>query len=283
MAVIGCATGPAAPAARAPAATQAPSAPAHGQEPEIPSDLADAVAAAERVGQQLYVHDTAAALASDATLSHFGKDPPRIGGWLASRATDEHGQPAPAFFVFFFSLETPWRVLVRVRVPLITGARLEVEELRPPAVPDPHLEALLRARQLALALPSVAKARRWNPVLLPGELVGQHGWLVYLLQASPSREIVMGIHRRVLVSEDGRRVLFDQPMSKSELRIPLEPEGQKIAGAWTTHALSDTPTEIHVLLSRQHDRPIFVATRRGSWRVEAGRVHYLGPTAEPAP
>ncbi len=277
---IGCAASPpATPVTATPAPAPTAPAPEPAAEQPVPPDLASDVAASERVGQLLFAHDTAAALASDAVLAHFAKDPPRIGGWLALRAMDPQGQPAPAFFVFFFSLETPWRVLVRARVPMVPGGRAEVEELVPPAAPDARMEAFIRGRQLALALPSVAKDRRWNPVVLPAEVVGHKGLLVYLLQAPAERELVMGIHRRVLVSDDGRRVLADQPLSKSELRIPLEADGEKIAAAWSTHAQSDTPTEIHVMLSRQHDRPLFIATRRGAWRVEAGRIHFLG--AEP--
>jgi len=248
-----------------------------------PADLAGEVEASERVGQQLYVLDMAAALASDAALAHFKDRAPRIGGWLAIRAVDDRGEPAPAFLVFFFGLDAPLRLLVRVRVPMISGVTPTVEELTPPAPPPPQLETLIRARQLALKQSTVRPDRRWNPVVLPASLVGQRGWLVYVLQASAEREMVMGVHRRMLISEDAQRVVHDQPMSRSDLRIPVDPDGTKIAGAWTTHGMSDAPTEIHVMLGRQHKQPIYVATRRGAWRVESGRIHYLGPLPETPP
>ncbi len=36
------------------------------------------------------------------------------------------------------------------------------------------------------------------------------------------------------------------------------------------------PTAFHVFLSLKHDVPVFVATRSGIWKVEAGLVRYLG-------
>ncbi len=46
---------------------------------------------------------------------------------------------------------------------------------------------------------------------------------------------------------------------------------------------SPTPTEFDVFTSLSYGRPHYVVTNDGSWRVEKGKIHWLGDTAEKTP
>jgi len=152
----------------------------------------------------------------------------------------------------------------------------------PPAPASDGVQLLFRARQTALAgVPR--NGQPLNPVVLPGEAIGQKGIVVYLLAGTTKQgELVFGLHHRVLVSEDGARVVAAMPLSKTALIVSDRdlPPGAKPEGAYVTHLVTDWPLETHVLVSlMHHNQPIYVATRLGNWRVVGDKIDYLGPAA----
>lgn len=89
------------------------------------------------------------------------------------------------------------------------------------------------------------------------------GPAVYFLgQPAATGDIVFGRHYKVV----GETVT---PSTKSCLSQSLPPN---VVAPFVTHLLSDTPTEFHVYLSLQQNKPLFVNTRLGVWRVEEGKI-----------
>jgi hypothetical protein len=61
--------------------------------------------------------------------------------------------------------------------------------------------------------------------------------------------------------------------------IVLPPAGpDSTAMRMITHNLSPTPNEFHVFLSMIDGHALRVVTEQGRWRVEQGRISYLGRT-----
>lgn len=94
---------------------------------------------------------------------------------------------------------------------------------------------------------------------------------IYLILQPPKSEgIQMGRHVRfdfALGTNDIKDIVTS---SKSCLMIPV---GDKDAeAAFVTHLLSDTRSEFHVYLSLYHQKPIYVGTDAGTWKVDDGKI-----------
>lgn len=104
-----------------------------------------------------------------------------------------------------------------------------------------------------------------------------NGFLVYALAyRKDPNDIVVGVHYRVSVAADGRRVRSADALSRSTLVLKKDagiPKGATPAGLWLTSLVSRAPLETHVYLSLLHHAPLSVATADHSiWRVENGRI-----------
>ena len=117
-----------------------------------------------------------------------------------------------------------------------------------------------------------------NPMVLPGEAIGEKGVLVYLLAgATKPNSAVLGKHYRVLVSDKDRTVRSITPLSRSTLEMStVSAKGERVAALFVTHWVTDYPLETHVLASLQAHLPLLVATQRGVWFVEDGQIAYAG-------
>ncbi len=261
-ALLGC-------AARKPPAPRAP------QALEIPADLKDAVRLSEALGHQLYVLDKVSAIATDELLRQV-PDPRKknLGGYIPAQEGDADGHPRDSYAVTFFTRDEPPRLAYLVRVAPNTPPTLEAYD--PPRPATASLARLAAARQAALR--AAPRGRQpVNPVLLPGETLGAHGVLVYLLARTQRPETaVFGQHFRVLVRDDGSPPEVTA-LSKSALELPVRaPNGGRSQALMVTHLVTEYPLETHVLVSLQWHLPVYVATSRGLWRVEPDRVAYLG-------
>lgn len=90
----------------------------------------------------------------------------------------------------------------------------------------------------------------------------------YFIGQDPKNRLVFGRHFRV----SGSQV---KASTKSCFVAPNPPAGAKVAGAFTTHLLSDTPSEFHVFLSLVHGQPIFVGTQSGRFVIENGKISVM--------
>jgi hypothetical protein len=268
---IACASAPA-------GSKQAPAnGPGSERELPIPADLAPHIQESIELGLQLYFLDNASAVGTDVVVANVPNLRERgVGGWLTLRSADESGQPTPSFSVLFITAEEPRSIQFRVEVPL--GGKPTFKEISPPTPLDDLGIRLFRARQTAIR--SVPRGpRKWNPVILPGGVVGRHdAILVYLLAAEErAGEMVFGVHYRVLVSADGSTVQQAVPLSKSALVIPPPqesiPPGAERVATMVSQIVTDWPLETHVFVSLLHKRaPIYVVTRRGVWRVVGEKI-----------
>lgn len=179
-----------------------------------------------------------------------------LAGWVTFREGDVGGRPIDSYAVLFVTAESPPRMAFTIHVPLQGPPRLET--FSPPKESLPGVALLHRARQTALAAVPRGQ-RKLNPVIVPGEALGQPGKIiVYVLAAEQIvGEMVFGIHYRVTVSGDGSTVDGVHPLSKSELVVgpPSSqgvPSGAKEVEVVVTHHLDDTPNETHVFVSLLH-------------------------------
>ena len=115
-----------------------------------------------------------------------------------------------------------------------------------------------------------------NPVVLPGQAIGDEGVLVYLLAGTTRPRVhVLGKHYRALVSADGRSVTRFEPLPKAVIEMELEP-GDTPLQIDVSHILHDYPLETHVFASLLYRLPVTVLTARGLWIVDGRRIFFLG-------
>lgn len=241
-------------------------------------DVAAEIRQAEEIGRTLYFLDRAATIATEAIVKHVGA-PADLGiaGWLPFKAIDRNtGEPSKDHAVMFFTNEEPVRIPYAVTV--AAGAPPLIRRNHPPLDAPPSLASMIRARKAALA----AMPRSGQPVnaLVLGRAVGTDDVVVYLL-AGPKKpgQMVLGMHYRALVGEDGQ-VVEMRPLSTAALVLDDDnlPAGAVRTFRTVTHSVTDWPLETHVLASIVHrDAPLYVITRRGQWSVIRGRIEFMGP------
>lgn len=238
------------------------------REQPTPPALVAAITQSALIGERVHRHDTWAATATDNWLARTGGRPEAgIGGWVV----EERGSGAIVHFVRGTATSA-----VRVSFPGADdrGATLETGDA---PLPSP-LQRAFRARLTASASDFPKLSRSYNPVVLPGSLRGEPGFLVYLLAATSSpNEMILGGHSRVSVTEDGGTVTAIVPLSKTIIRLPKQPPGAaRSVAVFVTHLLTETPTETHVAASLEYRIPIMVGTSVGLWQVAGTKITFFG-------
>ena len=251
-----------------------------------PEDLRSAIERSQSIGVSLFQNDRVSAIGTDVMLANVrAPKERRIAGYLTFRQCDETGRPVDSWEVTFFSAGDPSHALCRVRVPMRSGAMPEYVALDPPMPMSDDAQRMIRARRTALAAiePGVQPQ---NPVILPGQAIGENGILVYLLAGSTRNDVaVFGKHHRVLLSSDGETVVSVEPLSKTVLEVPIaSPPGAASVGLpYVTHLVTPWPLETHVFVSLLHQRPIYVGTSRGNWVVDGAKISLLPELESPDP
>jgi len=241
-----------------------------------PDDFLEKIALSESLGRALYYHDKAAAIATDVLAENLGDlSKVSICGYLTLIEGDDQFQPTGSWLVPFFTDRVAPKVAYEVRIFPGGSTTSEFKQIVPPTMPQEGMLCLFQARQTALEALS-EKSQPINPVVLPGNIIGERGILVYLIAGTTKPDIVVfGKHYRVLVSEDGKRVKRFEPLTLSAFEMPLHPPNEpagEIEGLVITHHLSEWPLETHVFVSLLHKTKIFVVTNRYIWKVEGGRI-----------
>lgn len=90
---------------------------------------------------------------------------------------------------------------------------------------------------------------------------------IYFIAEPPvSGGIVFGRHYKI---SDGKVI-------KSTITCFASPEEpQNTLAAFTTHLLSDTPTEFHVFVSLKYKKAVYIVSKIGIWKVERGRITFI--------
>jgi len=152
------------------------------------------------------------------------------------------------------------------------GRKLYEQSEQPPKSLSP---SLLQAKQTAIAaLPQIDPARYRFEVLK--DPIGD-GFLVYALAYSKDpNDVVLGVHYRLSVTDDAKRVQAIDALSRSALVVNQNkgiPKGAVPGPLWTINLVSPTPLETHVYLSLLHHAPIFVGTADHSiWKVDGAQI-----------
>ena len=140
------------------------------------------------------------------------------------------------------------------------------------AIPESQL-AQYRARTTALGnLGRLRCSARPNTVVLNDP--DSDNWLVWVLTPIEADNTVpFGGHYRFTLSPDGRRVISRDMLSNSCASVPIaSSSGERPAGLFMTHIVSDTPVETHVFLSLQHDLPIFIGAAGKVFEVNGASI-----------
>ena len=97
----------------------------------------------------------------------------------------------------------------------------EFIEHTPPEETKPWTRKIIKARQVAInAIPEITQPI--NPVILPGDIFGKKGFAIYLLAGTTKPNLaVLGKHYRAFVDPDNNYSVEIEPLSNSEIVIPL--------------------------------------------------------------
>ena len=243
---------------------------AHAQE-DAPAALGDAQVAqaildAEAKGRAIYLHDQAAAVATDAAmkLKAFRQDGKR--GQLAGWITEQRDE---GIVVTFLSSESIPRARYRATVASDGRVTGEVEALEEPAALSSYELGAARARATAATAKFEPCSKTYNSVVLRDDREGG-GWIAYLLPGTTQHGVVpIGGSYRLDLDATGEKVVGQRGFTRS--CIVLENPRDAVA-IMITHLMDPVPTEVHVFWSAWARKPMYVGTSQGSWKIENGRI-----------
>ncbi|MBB1471663.1 MULTISPECIES: hypothetical protein [unclassified Luteimonas] len=234
-----------------------------------PEQEAIALASAERTGREIYEHDRAAALATDALMAQRkSRRDRRVRGWVTEARADG--------IAVTFVDATP-AALYRVLVPT-SGEPGPIATLDAPEPLSPFEASAVVARNAAMAAPFELCSKDYNTVVLPSGSDTTDRWRVYLLPGTKRNDAVPlgGTHR---MDVEGGAVTAQRAFTKSCISLG---KGRGTAAMMITHLLDPVPTEAHVHWSLWANTPMFVMTPpdRTIWSIEHGAISKLDPNAE---
>jgi hypothetical protein len=242
----------------------------------IPIEMRQQVRNSEIIGRQIYILDKVSAIATDVLSekvpSYREKN---LAGYLPFREGGDDLRPKDSYLVTFFTKEEPMRIAYEVRMK--PDAAPELAAFDPPIRAPGSFVHMAKARQAAIAaLPSYPQPI--NPLILPAELLGEKGMMVYLIAGTTKPNVaVFGRHYRVLIPERGGPPSYVMPLSKTILELPTKaPDGANIEALLVTHLLTDWPLETHVFVSLLTHKRVYVGTRIGIWSVDGDKITFIG-------
>jgi len=235
---------------------------------------------AQSVGRMIYILDKASAIGTDVMMENVSNFREKnLGGYITFREVDDEGNPVDSYLVSFYTNELPPKVKYQIHVRM--NNKNEFIEHAPPEETKPAFREFIKARQAAIkAIPKITQPI--NPVILPGEIFGKKGYAIYLLAGTTEPDTaVFGKHYRAFVDPGNDYAVEIEPLSYSEALMPLRMEnGEKPKALVITQLLTNWPTEIHVFANLLYNMPVYVITESGAWRVNNGKIYYLGETED---
>lgn len=237
----------------------------------IPAELQPAVTQTEFLGRQLYVHDRAAWLATDAMLAdkRMRKLQKSVGGWLTEPS-------ALGVRVIFISKgDAPQRLY---EIDVDEAERLSEPTLESPTPLTPEHLAQLRARNLATSQSFMQCARKYNTVVLPSS----SGMRVYLMPGFAEHGVYpLGGYHLYEIDSTGEKILSSRKFSNGCIEHQDSPKGlpkgAKPSFGMFTHLLDPQPTEVHVFVSLHAKVPLMIMTidNKMMWSVKSGKVELI--------
>lgn len=235
------------------------------------AQIAQALLDAEATGRAIYLHDQAAALASDAvmTLKAFRQDGKqgRLGGWITEQRDE-------GIVVTFLSSDAEPRARYRVTVGSEGRVIGDPQALAESAPLTPYELGAARARNTAAHAEFAPCSRSYNTVVLADPREGG-GWIAYLLPGTTKHGVIpIGGSYRLDMDATGLQRLKQRPFTKTciALESPPEDKARETVAVMITHLLDPVPTEVHVFWSLWSRTPMFVVTSEGNWLIEEGKI-----------
>ncbi len=238
---------------------------------EIPTGLQAATTRAEFLGRQMYLHDRAAWLATDAMLADERMKPlqSRLGGWVTEPTA--HGVRT----IFVSSDETPVRLF---EIEVDEGERLSEATLESPEPLTAEHRAQLRARETVRTRDFMQCAKQYNAVSMPSA----EGLRVYAMPAFEREGLYpLGGYHLFRFEADGVTIADSRKFTNGCIThnetASASADGAKMVGGMYTHLLDPQPTEVHVFVSLYAKLPLTIVTsqNKSMWRVHKGKVEYL--------
>jgi hypothetical protein len=228
------------------------------------ADQRQAIERAERIGRDIYEHDRAAWLGTDALREDMGDEVgPRLRGWITERDGDQ--------VAVTFLTEEQGQLRGLYRAVLRDGALIEREAVNAP-LSETQLR-LYRARQAAMQSNFAPCSRTYNTVTLPNPDGSTAD--VYLLPGTTDPNVILvGGAYRVRVNLHDAVVQETEAFSRSCLTIPRSSEIDEQA-VFFTHIATPMPTETHVFLNLSLGLPVGVATREAAWLIVNGNINLV--------
>lgn len=226
-------------------------------------------------GQQIFILDQAASVASDAMYEALPKrDQLRIKGWIVDLDGDD-------LMVRFFGVSRGkpyWIYVARVRTGAVVAASKASDAERANITPVQRrmISAAETARQTAKKQKFLICARDiFNTVVIPPANASEP-IEVYLLTPQTQADLYpFGGHHKVVVSAEGG--VTSRPFTKACLNLPTVDGDDKAVVLAVGHFLDATPTEIHVFTVLTARTPVVVVTGDDNvWAVGSRDIRYDG-------
>lgn len=216
------------------------------------------------LGREIYEHDRAAWVATDALLPKLSQDDlATVRGWIVV--------PADSGYLVRFiradgdSVQSGWDIPVRDgRAGEVTTAATSLTD---------EEQTRVAARNTAAAnIGRLQCSDRMNSVVTRDP--DGDGWLVWLLTSTTNADVIpMGGHYRFHISADGQTVQRRDMLTNSCLNMPRPTgEGGQSEALVISQIVSQTPVETHVFLSLQQRLPIYVMAGDIIYAVQGDRI-----------
>ncbi len=236
----------------------------------------ETVRRSELLGRALFENDVAAAFATKLLLDSgalAGEE--RIIGWIT-----QQGQGS---LLVTYVAEENGRRTVGYEI-VFPGGPFGAPTLAPTPSDTPlagERAVMYTARETAVSELQPQCNTNYNPVVLPASLIGQQGWLVYMLAANlnPGERVLAG-HSVTRVSADGLTSMGSLPLSQSCQIEPIQlPQGTEPSGIFLVHRTTAWPLETHVYTSLINRIPVYVQTSVGTWTVDGDTIELINLTS----
>lgn len=224
------------------------------------------------MGREIYRHDVAAWVATDALLDRLRETPPPPGmrGWIVVDEGDD--------LVVRFIRQDGDTLKSAFDIGVIDGEAGAVAPVDDEL--SPTEKASFLARQTAIDnIGRLRCSQQLNTVVLDDP--DSDGWLVWLLTSTTDANVVpMGGHYRFRISGDGSTVLRRDMLSNSCLNMPraeADDQGEPV-GMAVSQIVSRGPVETHFFLSMQNRLPIYVIAGEGQiFEVDGPSIRKIEP------
>jgi hypothetical protein len=238
----------------------------------IPSNLQEQVTQAQIIGAQIRRHDIAAWTTTDALkLSGAFKDVPgEMQGWLSVESEQS------IIVRYYTKKDNAMYVFAEASMGLKSfksDRGIRYSPLRPASATE---MASLKARNLALHSKNLNCSDPFNSVILPFTENNTPILRTYLFSPWTDNKAPLGGHHLLKIKADGSEMLSQYSLTKT--CINYNPNLiEKMDSFMLTHLTSDTPNEMHVFMSLQYQKPIFITTVSNglNWKVDRAKIQLL--------